>query len=91
MTTKSIIIEWRNPRTKEEAEDYAETIASSDFARVFINSRKNQSSREIVDSFFHEMVHVFVAFHETRKTMTAKEEEAIADQMGKMAAIILKP
>lgn len=77
-TTKAIWIEWRNPRTKEEASLYGQTIFDNDStARIFINSRKNATYLDAVQTYWHELVHVFFHFHTHRTIVTDKKEESL--------------
>lgn len=88
MTSKAIFIEWRNSRTKEEKEVYGMTEVNGDVAKIYM--RRRQCSRELVDTFFHEMTHVFFAFHKKNKHMTDEQEEWLASKLGNVAAELLR-
>ena len=90
MTVKSIVIEWRNPRTKEEKELWGETFVYHDIATVFINLKKNRKSKEAVDTFFHEIAHVFFGFHTKNKKMSDAKEEELAMQVGKLVSGLIE-
>jgi hypothetical protein len=86
---KAVFMEWRNPRTKQERKLYGLTeYENRHVAKVFINTRNDGG--EIVDTFFHEMAHVFFAFHRRRGKVNLKREEALASQIGKTCAYLLK-
>ena len=88
MTNKVILIEWRTPKTKYEKSKYGTTEVNGDIARVYI--QQNQSSKELVDTFFHEMAHVFFGFHKKNKHMTDEQEEYLAGKVGKLVAGLLQ-
>lgn len=90
MTTKAIVIEWRNPRSKSEAECWGETLFENGIAKVFINLKKNRNSSEAVDTFFHEMAHVFLGFHTKNKAMSVQKEEYLATKVGNIVADLLR-
>jgi hypothetical protein len=86
---KAIFMEWRNPRTRHERKLYGLTeYTNSAIAKVFINTQGGEG--HLVDTFFHEMVHVFFAFHRQRGKVNLKREEALASQIGKTCAYLLK-
>ena len=88
MTSKVILIEWRNPKSKYEQDKYGWTEVEGDIAKVFI--KKKQPSQELVDTFFHEMTHVFLGFHKKSKRMSDKQEEYLATKVGKVVASLLQ-
>lgn len=70
---KSIFIEWREP-TKEEKHCLGRTyLNNSHVAKIFVNNK--QSDYECAKTFWHELVHVFYAFH--NKKITKKNEEGV--------------
>jgi len=82
------VIEWRKPATKFEKSRYGTTEVSGNIAKVFIDEKQN--SQEMVDTFFHEMAHVFFGFHSKNKKMTDKQEEYLSAKIGSIAALLLK-
>lgn len=87
--SKSIHVEWRHPRNKKEQELYGLTEYDNKFvAKVFINTQSGE--KHLADTFFHEMTHVFFAFHRRRGKMHSKREEALAKQIGQTCAYLLK-
>lgn len=87
MSIKSIVIEFRNPRNKEEADCYGITNASSELATVFLNARKNQLAKEYIDTYFHEMTHVLFEF--LGHNVPTKDQEVLATKIGKICAEVL--
>ncbi len=88
MVTKSIVIEWRDPRTKSEKKNYAISDIKGNLATIYI--KKKQCSKELVDTFFHEMAHVFFAFHRSKKRMSEEKEEFLAIKVGKIVGGLLE-
>lgn len=74
MKVKTIIIELRKPATKTERGTYGMTYDHGAVARVFIDDRKNKG-REFVDTFFHEMVHVFANFMSPNGKLPSEEKK----------------
>ena len=73
---KSIWIEWRNPITKHEHKLCGQSVFTNpSTARVFINQKKNRVGSEEIKTFWHEMVHVFLHFHNVGKKLTLAQEE----------------
>lgn len=87
---KYIHIDYRKPRNKEEKECFAISNVDSNTTNMFVNVVKNQKGRTLSDTFFHEMVHVFLAFHGKDKQMTDYQEERLAERIGKLCAEALK-
>ena len=86
---KAVYIEWRYPKTPAERALYGLTEYENKYvAKVFINTRMGK--RSLPDTFFHEMAHVFFAFHSKRGKLHHKKEEALAEQIGKTCAYLLK-
>jgi hypothetical protein len=71
VSTKAVWIEWRGPKTKNEAELWGETrFDNPHTARIFINTKRGENP----ETFWHEMVHVFFHFHK-HKVSPQKEEQ----------------
>jgi hypothetical protein len=90
MITKNIHIEYRAPRTLEEKESYGQTFSNNEKADIFINLHKNRTSDDTIDTFFHELAHVFFAFYKTRIKVSAADEEKMAKQIGRVCAGVLR-
>lgn len=87
--SKAVYIEWRHPKTKQEKELFGLTEYDSKYvAKVFINTQGGME--HLPDTFFHEMAHVFFAFHRRRGKLHSKREEALAKQIGQTCAYLLK-
>jgi len=82
------VIEWRKSNSKYEKSRYGTTEVEGNIAKVFIDS--TQSPEESVDTFFHEMAHVFFGFHTKNKKMSDQQEEYLAAKIGHIAAALLK-
>lgn len=81
-------IEWRNPSSKLEKKCYGVTQAkNSNVIDVFL--RERMPSRQSVDTFFHEMTHVFFRCYDRHKKLPKGFEEYAADLIGKVAAHIV--
>lgn len=88
--TKVITLNYRRARTKEEKGDWAETtLDSPDLATVYINRDKNRTSKELADTFFHEMAHIFIHFHGAKK-IDRDVEEKLCQQIGRACEGILR-
>ncbi len=81
---KTIIIEVRAPQTEEERGCYGLTYDHGDTAKVFLDSRLSKSFAE---TFFHEMLHVFVNFSGGKKKIANEEKKCQA--LGKAARGLL--
>lgn len=88
--TKFIHIDYRRPRTKEEKGLFALSYVDTNTTDMFINVNKNRKGITLADTFFHEMAHVFFAFHGKDKQMTAAQEEELATHVGQLCAEALK-
>lgn len=86
MKVKTIVIELRKPANKTEKGTFGMTYDHGPIARIFIDSRKNKG-REFVDTFFHEMVHVFTNF--TSPTGKIADEEKKCRLVGQAAKKII--
>lgn len=73
MKSLVIVVEFRAPRTKDEAGVYGltETEHKSNVARIFINARRAPESR--LDTFFHEIAHAFMHFKGEKSTRKAEK------------------
>jgi hypothetical protein len=87
---KYIHIDYRRPVTKDEKTCFAQTYTKTDTATIFINVCKHRKGKVLIDTFFHEMAHVFLAFHGKDKQMSAAKEEKLAKEIGRKCAEILK-
>jgi hypothetical protein len=87
---KSIVLNYHKAHTKEEKVVFGQTRADKNIAEVYINIANNRKSEDVVDTFFHEMAHVFFAFHNKKKKMSAATEERLAQQLGRISAEILR-
>jgi len=86
---KAVYIEWRYPKTVEEGNLCGLTEYESKYvAKIFINTKMGK--KHLTDTFFHEMDHMFFAFHRRRGKMHSKREEALATQIGQSCAYLLK-
>lgn len=89
MKTKNIHLEFRNPRNKKEAEYFGITYSEPTHADIFINTRKNRNGSDLIDTFFHELTHVFLHFFKHTK-ISAQREEQLARQVGRVCLGVLK-
>jgi len=89
MITKNIHIEYRAPRTIEEKGLYGQTFSNNEKADIFINLSKNRTRMDTIDTFFHEIAHVFFAFYKSKVKVTAAEEERLAQQIGHVCAGVI--
>lgn len=80
MTRKLIVIETRHPRTAEERAIYGQTVVEGQTVDIFVNSRKNQSGAELVDTLFHELCYAAVGLYKTK--LTPQREEKLARLVG---------
>ena len=86
VTTKSIHIEWRKPENALERQAYGATYADNRIAKIFIDI--NATPYEQIDTFFHEMAHVFFAF--TRNNVPMSVQEKLAEKIGKLCTEALQ-
>lgn len=82
---KTIVIEIRRPITKGEKSCDGVTYDHGNVNSVFIDTRLKRS-KAFAETFFHEMLHVFVNFSGRG---TIPREEAIAAKFGRAAKNIL--
>lgn len=87
---KYIHIDYRHARNKEERECFAITYAEPHSAEIFFNVKKNKKGKVLIDTFFHEMVHVFLEFHGKDKQMSPGKEESLAKEVGRICAEALQ-
>jgi len=80
---KTIVVEWRKPQSKMEKACWGVTNDHGDVSHVFI--RESAVDKGIgIDTFFHELTHVFFNFHKNNK-LTRQEEEQVARSVGRAA------
>lgn len=87
---KYIHIDYRRPRTKAEKRLFALSNVDTNSTDMFINTNKHRRGANLIDTFFHEMAHVFLAFHGKDKQMTDAKEEELATHVGRICAEALK-
>lgn len=87
---KYIHLDYRKPRTKEESTLYGLSNVDLNTADIFINVNKHRKGQNLVDTFFHEMAHVFIEFHGKKNQMNEHKEEELAMAIGKACAEVLK-
>lgn len=87
---KTVHLDYRRPRTKGEKDMFGLSMVDAQSANVFINTNKHRNGQNLIDTFFHEMVHVFLAFHGKDKQMSDATEEKLAKAIGVACAEILK-
>lgn len=87
---KYIHLDYRKPHTKEESNVFGLSNVEIQHAEVFINTNKHRKGQNLIDTFFHEMAHVFLAFHGKDKQMSDAKEEKLAKEIGVACAEILK-
>lgn len=81
MKSLIIVVEFRKPNNKEEAELYGECVTENkSVSRVFINSEREPESR--IDTFFHEMAHAFMHW---RGKKGGPASEKLAREVGRAA------
>lgn len=86
LVAKSIYLEWRKPQTKEETQVYGLTTTSNFVAKVFFNT--DVRGQNLANTFFHEMAHVFFAFHKHK--VPSKKQELIAQKIGEICKEVLR-
>ncbi len=79
---KLIVLELRNPRTKDEAGAFGQTCVSGRNALIFVNARKNRNREELMDTLLHELFHAAVGLFR----FSTKGEEKKARTIGRLAA-----
>ena len=88
--TRSVFIELREPQTKREKNLYGSTALQegSDIAKVFINNQKRRNG-ESLNTFFHELTHVWFAQFSSEKYDEAAIER-LACLVGNTVEAIVK-
>lgn len=82
-------IEWRKPRNKMERGCYGVTDSiNSNIIDVFL--QQDMSREQSVDTFFHELAHVFFRCYKSKKKISDAEEERLASLVGRVVASILR-
>jgi hypothetical protein len=69
---------------------YALSNVATDTATIFVNVDMHRKSKNLSDTFFHEMAHVFIAFHGKDKQMSDAKEEKLAKEVGRICAEALQ-
>lgn len=88
MTKRVIIFEHRSPRTRAEKRCYGQTIETGDgIVDVWLSTR--QSQRQTIDTYWHEMAHVFFRIFTRNRRMTVAQEEQMARVIGKATSELL--
>lgn len=88
MKKVAINIEWRRPTSKLEKKCYGVTTTRNP-AIIDVFLRSNMTSSKSVQTFFHEMTHVFFRCYSKHKKFPKGYEEHIADVVGTVAAKIV--
>jgi hypothetical protein len=86
LIAKAIYVEWRRPESILEKSLYGLTTTSENVARVFINTKAR--GQELSNTFFHEMTHVFFAFHKNK--VPEKKQEMLAQKIGEICKEVLR-
>lgn len=86
MNRKHITLEWRKSRTEKDKGLYGLSEVTADTAHVWFNEGRYQGG-EAIDTFFHEMAHIYFMFHGSKAN--GKREERLAKQMGQLAKVLL--
>lgn len=87
---KYIHMDYRRPHTKEESKLYGLSTVEVNTAHIFVNINMHRKGRNLADTFFHEMAHVFIEFHGKKGQMTSAKEEELATLLGRKCAEILQ-
>lgn len=87
---KYIHLDYRKPHTKEEGKLFGLSNVDINTAHIFINTNMHRKGRNLADTFFHEMAHVFIEFHGKKGQMSAATEEELATLIGRKCAEVLK-
>lgn len=86
LVAKAIYLEWRKPESKIEKQVYGLTTTDANVARVFFNTELK--TNELSNTFFHEMAHVFFAFH--KHTVLKEDQERLAQKIGTICKEVLR-
>lgn len=85
LVAKAIYLEWRKPESGMEKQCYGVTTSDNNVARVFFNTSLKHSSS---NTFFHEMTHVFFAFH--KHNVPEEIQEKLAQKVGSICSEVLR-
>jgi hypothetical protein len=85
LVAKAIYLEWRRPESKLEKQCYGVTTTDNNVARIFFNTGLKGSTS---NTFFHEMTHVFFAFH--RHNVPDCLQEKLAQKIGTICSEVLR-
>ena len=87
---KYIHLDYRTPRSQKERDSFAVSEVDDRTANVFVNRHMHRKGNNLIDTFFHEMTHVFLAFHGKDDQMSSAKEEKLAKEIGRLCARVLK-
>lgn len=82
--TDVIIIECRPPRSKEERKFYGLSLTEGQ-STIFVNSRKNRSKGDVIDTIYHEFTHSILNLYHGNHKLSGKDEEKLSRLMGNLA------
>jgi hypothetical protein len=88
MKKVAVNIEWRRPVSKLEKKCYGVTTTRNP-AIIDVFLRSNTTGERSVQTFFHEMTHVFFRCYDKHKKLPKGFEEHVAGVIGSVAAKIL--
>ena len=83
---KFVMFEWRRPITKLEKSCYGVTDDGQHNAKVFFNTTIGKN--DMVDTFFHEMTHVFFGF--VKNNVPSQKQEKLARKIGALCKEALR-
>ena len=86
LIAKAVYLEWRQPQDKTERECYGVTTTDNSVARIFFNTKVK--GQQLANTFFHEMAHVFFAFH--KNNVPADVQERLAQKIGAICSEVLR-
>lgn len=85
---KVIVIDVSKAYRKEQRPLWGQTRFENDgLNTVWI--REGQTGKQLVDTFFHEMTHVFLGFAKFKGRLSIKQEEELCRMIGQTASSIL--
>lgn len=85
---KVIILDVSKPHNKDQKPLWGQTAFDNDgLNTVWI--REGQEGKQLVDTFFHEMTHVFLGIVKQKARITSAQEEQLCRMIGQIAASIL--
>lgn len=87
---KFIHLDYRKPHNAFERSAFGQTTVDDKTAYIFINSGLHRKGKNLIDTFFHEIVHAFVGFHGKKGQMSDAKEEKLAREVGRICAEALK-